>query len=142
MAGTDGSAYNSADALAKTPGTSVDAGVRRFRNVFNLADAGVGGTTNPLIMAIVPTGSVPMGARATCSVSLAGINLQVGIAGNVAKYATAQAGAAADTIKRFDIKATALAADPLTGAETVILTPSAAWPAAGTLVTDFEISKR
>jgi hypothetical protein len=142
MGGVTGSAYDPTDELSKAPGTSVDAGVRIFRNVFNFADAGVGGTQNPLILARLPSGVVYDEARAASDQNISGTNVTIGVVGAAAKYAAAQAGGAANVTVRFNVPVAAQDDDPLTVPTEIIMTPSANWPASGILVTKVFVSKR
>jgi len=142
MAGTDGSAYNLNDPLSKASGITVNAKVRTYRNVFNFADAGVGGTTAPLLCARLPRGCVVVATRYASTENLSGSNQSIGIAGTPAKYAAAAAGPAAGATRRVDVPVAALAGAPLTTEEDVILTPAANWPASGTLVTFIDVIKR
>lgn len=142
MPGTDGSAYNSSDPLSKASGITVNAKARLYRNVFNFADAGVGGTTNPLVCARIPRDCVVVGFRYASDQNLSGSNQSAGIAGATGKYMAAGTGPAANATRRSDIPVAALDDDPLTAEETIILTPAAAWPATGKLVTFVEVIKR
>lgn len=142
MPGVDGSAYNSSDPLSKASGITVNAKVRAYRNVFNFADSGVGGTTNPLVCARIPRDCVVIGFRYASDQNLSGSNQSAGIAGATAKYMAAGAGPAAGATRRADIPVAALDDAPLASEETVILTPAANWPASGTLVTILDVIKR
>lgn len=142
MPGVDGSAYNSTDPLSKASGITVNAKVRTYRNVFNFADAGVGGTTAALTMAKLPRGCLVVGTRYASTENLSGSNQSIGIAGATAKYAAAAAGPAAGATRRADVPVAALDDDPLTTEENVIITPAANWPATGTLVTFVDVVKR
>lgn len=142
MPGVDGSAYNSADPLSKASGITVNAKARIYRNTFNFADAGVGGTTNPLVCARIPRDCVVVGFRYASDQNLSGSNQSAGISGAAAKYMAAGAGPAAGATRRSDVPVAALSAAPLSAEESVILTPAAAWPASGTLVTFVEVIKR
>lgn len=142
MGGLTGSAYDNNDMWQLAPGTSVDAAVRGIRNVFNFADANVGGTTNPLVLARVPRGAVPRAAMIASDQNLSGINISLGITGTAAKYAAAQAGPAANATVRPNFVIAALDNDPLTDMEEIIATPSGNWPASGTMVTWFDYTKR
>lgn len=141
MAGTYGSAFSSTDELNRAPGTVVDAAVRRHRNVFNFADSGVGGAAAALIAAKLREGVAVQAVELHGSVDVSAINVSVGITGNTAKYVAATAGPNATT-KRCVVKSTALDDDALAAPETVILTPSGNWPAAGILIVDVFVSKR
>lgn len=136
-----GTNYSASDVLKRTPGARVDAGERSFENWVNLATEG-GGTTNPFIVATAREGCKLVGIEVTGSVSLAGVNISAGIAGSTAKYAASVAGPAADVQLRMNIKASALDDDELAAPETLILTPSANWPATGTLYARAIYTKR
>lgn len=137
-----GSAFSATDPAKLAPGTSHDAGVRRFRNTFDLATNGGGGTAEPLKVAAVREGNCVESFSLASTVSLAAINFTVGTIGSPAKYATAQAGPAANVRQSFQLSVAMLAADALTKAEDIYLFPSAALPAAGTVVASVFSSKR
>lgn len=142
MAKIYGSAFSATDTKKLAPGTVHDAGSRRFRNTFNLADAGVGGTTNTPIVARVREGSAVHACEVSSSANLSAINFTLGIVGDPAKYAAAFAGPAAGATVRVPIKPEVLAADALALPEEIILTPSANLPGAGILVGSVFASKR
>lgn len=141
MSGTYGSAFSSTDPLAKAPGATVDAGDRLHRNVFNFADAGVGGTTNPILLARVREGQFVHSARLSSDVNVSGINVTIGPLSSAAKYVAAAAGPNATTVS-YAVKSSALDDDPLAAPEDIYATPSGNWPAAGTLVSLLVASKR
>jgi hypothetical protein len=140
MSGVYGSAFDAADATL-APGTVVDAGLRRHRNVFNFADAGVGGAIATLIAAKAREGNALQSIELHASVDVSAINISAGITGSTAKYVAATAGPNATT-KRLVVKSTALDDDALSAPETLILTPSGNWPATGILIVDAFYSKR
>lgn len=135
-----GNAASGTDTLYRASGTCVDAGVRRFRNVVSLAAEG-GGTTEEIVGGIVREGCAVFEARMHASVDLSAINFTIGTAADNAKYGAAQAGPNA-TSKTFVIKIAELAADALSEPETINFYPSAALPAAGSIVTEVFASKR
>lgn len=139
MADAYGSNYSAADALKRTPGTSVDAGVRRHKNIFALATEG--GAANNLIGAIVREGQEVLEARMHTDANLSGINFTIGTDAVPAKYAAAQAGPNA-TSKTFVLKIGALDDGPLDDPETIKFFPSGALAGAGTVVTELFTSKR
>ncbi|MFD1034151.1 hypothetical protein ACFQ15_05750 [Sphingomonas hankookensis] len=142
MAKIYGSAFSATDAKKLAPGTVHDAGSRRFRNTFQLGDAGVGGTTNTPIVARVREGSAVHAFELSSSANLSGINFTLGTVTEPAKYCAAFAGPVAGGTVRAPIKPEALAADSLALPEEIILTPSANLPGAGVLVGSVFASKR
>jgi hypothetical protein len=141
MPGTYGSAYSSTDDLYKAPGATVDAGLRRIRNVFDLANAAITAQTVALLVARLREGMAVQSIEAHTDANISAINLSFGPASSNAKYVAATAGPNATT-KRFVVKFSALDDDPLTAPEDVLVTPSGNWPAAGTLIVDTFVSKR
>lgn len=142
MAKIYGSAFSATDPKKLASGTVHDAGSRRFRNTFDLAAAGVGGTVNTPIVARVREGSAVHAASVSSSANLSGINFTLGTVAEPAKYAAAFAGPAAGATVHVQIKPEALAADSLATPEEIILTPSANLPGAGILVASVFASKR
>lgn len=142
MAKLYGSAFNASDPRKLAPGTVHDAGTRRFRNTFQLADAGVGGTTNTPIVARIRAGSAVHAGELSSSANLSGITFTLGTVADPAKYAAAFAGPAAGATVRMPIKPDMLAADAIKSPEELILTPSANLPGAGVLVASVFASKR
>jgi hypothetical protein len=142
MAIIQGSAFSATDTKKLAPGTTHDAGVRRFRNTFDLAAAGAGGTANTPKVAELREGSALCGCEISSTVSLSGINFTLGTPAEPAKYATAQAGPAAGATVRLNILPAALAADAIERPEDIILTPSGNLPGAGTVVASVFASKR
>lgn len=134
-----GSAFSNADDLKRAPGTTVDAAIRRHRNVFDLAVDG--GTSEALKIAHLREGVVIEGIKMHTGANLSAINFSAGNATAAAKYAAAQAGPNAVT-KELQLTVTSLDDDPLTAPEEVLLTPSGNLPGAGTLVVDVFVSKR
>ena len=78
MATTEGTAYNSSDPLSKASGITVNAKVRTFRNVFNFADPGVGGTTAALTIAKLLRDCVVIATRYASDQNLSGSNQSIG----------------------------------------------------------------
>jgi hypothetical protein len=134
-----GSAFSNADDLKRAPGTTVDAGIRRHRNVFDLSVDG--GTSEALKIGHLREGTVISSIKMHTGANLSAINFSAGNASATAKYAAAQAGPNAVT-KELQLTITALDDDPLTAPEEVLLTPSGNLPSAGTLVVDLFVSKR
>lgn len=141
MADIYGSAYSGTDPLHRPSGIVVDAGVRRFRNVINLATDG-GGAANNIIAADVREGVSVFEARMASTVDLSAINFTIGTDAAPTKYGAAQAGPAAGASKVFTIPVAQLAADPLTSPERIKFFPAAALPAAGSIVVAVFASKR
>lgn len=140
MPDINGTAYSATDPLKRAPGTSVNAGVRRYRNVVNLAVEG-GGTANPILAAKLKEGVSVCAVKIHSDANLSGINFTVGSRTDAAKYAAAQAGPNV-TSKELVMKVAALAADALGAAEDVLFTPSGALPANGMIVVEVFASKR
>lgn len=141
MSGVYGTAFSGTDELNRAPGTVVDAGLRRHRNVFNFADSGVGGAAAALIAARAREGCALQSIELHASVDVSAINISVGISGSTAKYVAATAGPNTTT-KRCVVKSTALDDDALGAPEELLLTPSGNWPATGILIVDAFYSKR
>jgi hypothetical protein len=139
MPDINGKAF-STNPLFRSPGTVVDAGGRRFRNVVDLAVEG-GATANPLVAAIVREGCSVYEARMSSGANLSAINFTIGTDAAPAKYGAAQAGPNATT-KTFVIPIAALDDDALTAPETIKFFPSGALPGAGVIVTEIFASKR
>lgn len=144
MAKILGSAFRaiSAAGAALASGCVHDAGVRRFRNTFNLADANVGGTTNTPVVARLREHNALSACELSSTVSLAAVNFTLGTADDPDKYATAFAGPAAGATVRVPILPAMLAADAISAPEEIILTPSAALPANGLVVASVYASHR
>lgn len=140
MADIFGNAASGSDPLFRPSGIFVDAGVRRFRNVVSLAAEG-GATANAIIAAAVREGCAVFEARMHSSANLSAINFTIGTDADPDKYGVAQAGPNA-TSKTFIIPVAQLAADALAAPETIKFFPSAALPAAGTIVVELFASKR
>lgn len=141
MAGVYGSNWSATDPLTNAPGSTHDAPLRTYRNVFNFADSGVGGTTNPLRIARLREGSHLEAVHIQSDQNLSGVNISGGITGDTAKYVAAAAGPNA-TFQRMLVKLAALDDDAIGAMEEIILTPSGNWPASGTLVTWVHASHR
>lgn len=134
MPSSYGAAFDPTTPSKLASGTTHDAAVRRFRNVFNLATNGGGGTQNSLKIAHLREGTALCAVELSSSVSLTGVNFTVGTLANPTKYAVALAGPAAGATVRFPILPAALAADALSAPEEIFLFPSANTPGAGTVV--------
>jgi hypothetical protein len=134
MAIVYGKQFSSSDMLKKAAGTSHDAAERSFRNEFDFAVDGGGGTVNTPKIAHVREGSCINGFRIASNVSLAAINFTIGTIADPAKYCAAFAGPAADAQVAPTMKIAMQAMDPLAKSEEIFLFPSAAMPAAGLMV--------
>ncbi|KPH59184.1 hypothetical protein [Novosphingobium sp. ST904] len=141
MADIYGTAHSGTDPLHRPSGIVVDAGVRRFRNTINLATEG-GATTNSIIAAKVREGCAIHEVRMHSTVALTAVDFTIGTDDDPDKYGAAQAGPAAGASKTFQVPVAQLAADGLTEPDLVKFFPSAALPAAGTIVTEIFASKR
>lgn len=142
MPNYSGTNFSTTDPLKPSPGSSVDAGLRVHREVFNTTTHTLSGTVNGAIAAKVREGNTVLKVRMKSDANLSAINFTVGTVAAAAKYAAAQAGGAADVTKEFEIKLSALDDDPLTAPEDIIITPSANWPAGAVVVTMVEVCKR
>lgn len=140
MANIFGKAF-SAVLGALAPGTSHDAGIRRFRNSTSLATEG-GGTVNTLIIGRIREGNAIDHFKVASDINLSGLNFTIGIAGAPAKYCAAFAGPAAGATVIPPVVPAMQAADALDKPEEIILTPSGALPAAGLIVASGYASKR
>lgn len=142
MANVYGDGYDPADpAGSRYDGRKFAAGRRSHQVMVDLAADGAGGTTNPLAV-YIREGNKVCGAEISASVSLAAVNVSVGIAGTTAKYSAAAAGPAANVNQRKDILVSALDDAALSAPETVLFTPSANWPATGIVIVDVITTKR
>lgn len=135
-----GDGYDPADLDNKADGRKFNAGRRSHQVKVDLA-AGAGGTTNP-IGVYIREGNKVCGAEISASVSLAGFNVSVGIAGTTAKYSAAATGPIANVNQRKDILVSALDDEALAAPEIVLFTPSANWPATGIVIVDVMTTKR
>ncbi len=142
MPNVTGQNFSTTDPLKPSPGSSVDAGIRVHREVFNTTTHLLSGTVNGAIAARVREGNTVLKVRMKSDANLSAINFTVGNATVLAKYCGAQAGGAADTMKEFEVKINALDDDPLAVPEEIIITPSGNWPAGATVVTFVEVCKR
>ena len=140
MANIFGKAF-SAVLGALAPGTSHDAGLRRFRNSTSLVSEG-GGTVNTLIIGRIREGCAIDHFKVASDVNLSAINFTIGTAAAPAKYCAAFAGPAAGATVIPPVLPAMQAADALTVPEEIILAPSAALPAAGLIVASGYASKR
>lgn len=119
---------------AKAAGKTHDAAVRLFEKMFNLAtdsDA-AGGTSNVLHVGRVREGSKVLFFTINSSANLSGITFNIGTAAVPAKYATGVTGPNAATVLAHAL-ASAQDDEPLTAPEDIILTPSGALAASGTI---------
>ena len=129
-----GKAFSGTDKGKLAPGTSHDAATRGYRNTFELAVNGGGGTASALLFAKVREGSNVHGFDVTSDVNLSGINFTIGTDAEPAKYCAAFAGPAANATVRPQVKIGPLMADALTRLEEIKLFPNVALPAAGNIV--------
>lgn len=107
--------------------------IRRFRATVELSEQASGDTVT---LAKVPAGYAFSYGVLTTSTSLSTSTIAVGVEGEAAKYKAAATFTSTDTPTTFG-KAAAIAGDPLTDGEDVLLTVgSAALPSSGTLVVD------
>lgn len=107
--------------------------IRRFRATVELASQANGDTVT---LAKVPAGYAFSYGVITTSATLGSATVAVGVDGTAAKYKAAATFTNTDTPTLFG-KATAIADDPLTDGEDVLLTVgTAALPGSGTLVVD------
>ena len=128
-----GTAFDSEGKYA--PGTSHDAGIRRFANKFNAP----GGSAEALQVARIREQNVVRGGEVTASVNLSAINFTLGTADDPDKYAAAFAGPTAGGTVRIPILP-GVKLEPTAVAETLLLTPSGN-VAAGTVIAEVETSK-
>lgn len=126
-----GSNFSATDTLKKANGTSHAAAVRAFANHFALATDG--GTTETMVLAILPAGCVPLYTELFSDQNLSTINFTIGDGTTANKFGASTAGPNA-AMKRIEVPVT-LKLDPLTGQTTVLLTPSGAMPSTGNLRT-------
>jgi hypothetical protein len=114
-----------------------NADLRRFRATITLAAQASGDT---ITLAQIPAGSTFAFGVLTSTVSLSTSTIAIGKAGTPAKYKAAAVFTAVETPTLFGLT-TAMDDEPLTSAETVILTIAAlALPGSGTLIVDLYFS--
>lgn len=142
MPSSYGKAFSGTDSRKLAPGTSHDAGTRRFRNNFDFAVDGGGGTTNSLKIAALREGVCIEHLRLASDVNCAAINFTLGTLADPAKYAVAFAGPAAGLTVNPPLKPSCLAMEPLAKAEDIYLFPSANMPGVGLLTASLSASKR
>lgn len=131
--------YASTSLTHLVDGKRFNAGLRIFDNSFDLSADG--GGTDPFVLGKVREGNKPQQVLIRSDQNLSAINFTVGTAADPDAYGTAQAGPNA-TKKELLLTLAADAGDALSSAETIILTPSANMPGAGTLVTKLITSKQ
>lgn len=133
-----GSQFSATDGLKKSDGSSHDAGLRSFKNSFDLTVDG--GGVEPLKIADLPSGCVVESILVRSDQNLSAINFTVGTAASAAKYAASAAGPNATAATLYPPLAIALTAT--TGREEIFLTPSGNMPSTGTLHVRVHASKR
>lgn len=133
-----GSAYSGTDDKFLSPGQSVNAAMRAHMNVFNLAVDG--GTSEPLKLAYIGPGNVPIHFVIETGANLSGVNFTIGTPADPDKYGTAVAGPNATTQVRYPLLA--LGVTPTSEGEEIILTPSGNLPSSGTIRTNVVTSHR
>lgn len=117
-------------------GALVGGNLRRYRAKITLASQASGDT---ITLAKVPAGAAFAYGVLSASASLSSSTISIGTAASSAKYRADAVHTA--TVPTFFGVAAAVAADPLTAEETVILTiGTAALPSSGTLVVDLYFS--
>lgn len=124
-----GSAFSATDTLARAPGSSQNAQVTAFANVFDLAVDG--GTSEALKCATLPPGFVPLRMTIDSGANLSGINFKLGTPTDDDAYLAAVAGPNATVQERHILLA--LGVTPLDEAVDALLTPSGNLPGAGTI---------
>lgn len=142
MANIGGTAYNLTDPLDRANGAMVNAGLRVYKNTFDLAVAGQGGGgDDPLLAAKVREGNVIDSIFMQSSANLSAVNFTIGTAADPDKYGAAQAGPNA-TAKEFVLTIAGAAQGELAAPEEIIITPSGNLPSSGVIVTRVVTSKR
>lgn len=133
-----GSVFSATDTLKKAPGELHDAGVRTFKNSFDLtAD---GGGVEPMKVADLPPGCVVESVVVRSDQNLSAINFTLGTAASAAKYMASAAGPNATAATYYPPLAVSMTAT--TDREELFLTPSANMPSTGTLIVRVHVSKR
>lgn len=127
----------------KLDGRRVQAKVRSYREIFDLSTATVAknvGDTN--VVCERPAGTAHKGGKIVVSATLGATTIAVGTAANPGKYLAAQTITTPNVAVAFN-NAAALAEDPLSAVEEVIITVgAAALPGAGLIVVDFDTTAR
>ena len=112
--------------------------LRRYRATVTLASQT---TSDTIVLAEIPAGAVFAYGVLNTTVSLGSSTVAIGITGTTGKYRAAAAFTATDTPTLFGVNA-AVAAGPLTAAETVFITiGGATMPSSGTLIVDLYYSQ-
>lgn len=133
-----GSIFSATDTLKKAPGEVHDAGVRTFKNSFDLTVDG--GTSEPMKVADLPPGCVVEAITIRSDQNLSGINFTLGTAATANKYMIASAGPNASAATYYPPLALALTAT--TDREELFVTPSGNMPNVGTMTVRIHVSKR
>lgn len=142
MPNIGGQSYNLTDPLDRANGAEVNTSLRVYRNRFDMAAAGQGGGgTDPLLAAKVREGNVVQSIEIESDQNLSAINFSVGTEADPDKYGAAQAGPNAGRLV-VAMPIAAAAQDELAAPEEIIVTPNAALPSSGTIVTRVITSKR
>ena len=123
-----GNAFD-AEGKRRAPGTSHNAAKRGYANFFALATDG--GTAEALMAGQIGVGCVLDSVTIETDANLSGVTFTIGTPDDPDKYGVAVAGPNAAVQTRYPPLSTKL--EPTTGAEDIILTPSAAVPNAGNL---------
>lgn len=127
------------DGQGRAPGTSVNAAIRVYREVFNLANVV---TTDDLVLAKPRNGDVLLGWKITGSVDLSGMTMSIGNEASAVVYMTANAGPATPGIPKEVGLASAIDDGPLPEAIEILGRLGGTVPAAGILVVQTLVSHR
>lgn len=133
-----GSEFSASDERVRASGTSHNAAQRGYANLFALATQG--GTAEALQIAAIGPGSVLDEVRIETDANLSTITFKIGTATDDDKYGTAVAGPNATVQIRYPL--IGLGLTPTTERETILLTPSAVLPGAGTIRTKVTATHR
>jgi hypothetical protein len=133
-----GSQFSATDPLKKADGRTHDAGLRGFKNLFDLTVDG--GTNQPLKIAEVQPGVNIESVLIESTQDLSGINFTIGTADTPAKYGVSTAGPNATQKVVYVPMANGLSCT--TANEEIFLFPSANMPAVGSLRTRLHGFKR
>ena len=133
-----GTQFSGTDSGKRASGIVHNAARRSHANLFALATDG--GTAEALQVAVIGPGNMIKEIVIETDANLSGITFQVGTVEDPDKYGTAVAGPNATAQRRYPPLSLGLNASE--GQEYIILTPSAALPAVGTIRTDIVTSHR
>lgn len=124
-----GSAFSGTDARKQAPGEYHNAALRRYTNLFDLTVDG--STSEALKIADIGPGFVMHSILIDTDVDCSARTFAIGISGSTAKYSAAAT--APNATQQVRYPKMSLGVTPSTAREEILLTPSGAIPATGSL---------